>query len=109
MTQSEQIALERFNKGEKYGVSTFIDEDTIIIGYGNLDYDFEFPLPNEIVVKEFGTQSWDRYFRNKGLFNWLTINKETKEESLLGLRKTEAEIEELKKIEGDDNFEFVKL
>lgn len=109
MTPEEQIALDRYNKGEKYTISTFIDEDTIILGYGELSYDFEFPLPAFIAVKEFGTQSWEQYFRNKGLFNWIIVNKTTGEESLLGIRKTEIEIEELKKLEGNDNFEFIKL
>lgn len=67
MTPQEKIALEKYNKGEKFSVSTFIDEDTIILGYGKLDYDFEFPLPAYITVKEYGTQSWGQWFKNKGL------------------------------------------
>ncbi len=71
MTPEEEIALERYNKGEEFSVSCFIDEDTIIMGYGNLDYDFEFPLPSSIVIKVYGTQSWSEYFKlkelNKGL------------------------------------------
>ena len=51
MTPQEKIALEKYEKGEKFSVSTFIDEDTIILGYGKLDYDFEFPLPAHITVK----------------------------------------------------------
>lgn len=65
MTPQEKIALEKYENGERYSVSTFIDEDTIILGYGRLDYDFEFPLPSYITVKVFGTQSWEEYFRLK--------------------------------------------
>jgi hypothetical protein len=82
MTQNEQIALERYNNGESFSSSTFIDEDTIILGYGNLDYDFEFPLPSYITVKEYGTQSWTEYFRNKDLNKYITTNKDTKETSI---------------------------
>lgn len=82
MAPQEQIALERYNNGEKYLVSTFIDEDTIILGYGKLDMDFEFPLPAYITVKEFGTQSWTEYFKLKGLNKYLVTNLETNEKSI---------------------------
>lgn len=65
MTQNEKIAVDRYNSGEIPNVSTFIDEDTIILGYGKLDYDFEFPLPNSIIIKDYGTTSWTEYFDNK--------------------------------------------
>lgn len=46
--------------GQKPYTSTFIDEDTITMGYGKLDGigEFEYPLSNRIVKKTFGTTSW---------------------------------------------------
>ena len=82
MTPQEKIALEKYENGEEFSVSTFIDEDTIILGYGKLDYDFEFPLPANITVKEYGTQSWAEYFRLKGVNKYLATNTETKETSI---------------------------
>lgn len=82
MKNAEKIALEKYNNGEEFSSSTFIDEDTIILGYGKLDYDFEFPLPSYITVKEYGTQSWTEYFRNKGLNKYIMTNKDTKEVSI---------------------------
>ena len=78
----EDIALDRYNKGEQFSVSTFIDEDTIIMGYGNLDYDFEFPLPNYVVVKEFGTHSWSQYFKIKGVNKYVATNLKTNEQQI---------------------------
>lgn len=60
----EEEALYRYNNGEILNVSTFIDEDTIIAGYGNLDYDFEFPLPASKIREIYGTNSWNKYFKN---------------------------------------------
>lgn len=82
MTPQEEIALEKYNKGEKFSVSTFIDEDTIILGYGKSDYDFEFPLPAHITVKEYGTQSWSEYFRQKGVNKYIATNLKTLEKSI---------------------------
>lgn len=79
---NEEIAIAKYNKGIPPSVSTFIDEDTIILGYGKLDIDFEFPLPAHITVKEYGTQSWAEYFRLKGLNKYLATNTETKETSI---------------------------
>lgn len=68
---NEEIAINIYNNGQTYSVSTFIDEDTIVAGCGKLDYDFEFPLPNEIIIKEYGTTSWWEYFNRRGLYQWL--------------------------------------
>lgn len=82
METNEQIALEKYNKGEQYNVSTFIDEDTIIAGYGKLDYDFEFPLPTSVVKEIYGTTSWKQYFVNLGVHQYLIINMSTGEEAI---------------------------
>ena len=92
----EEIAQERYDKGEIPSISTFIDEDTIIMGYGNLDYDFEFPLPIETIRKIHGTTSWSEKFKKQGYKRYLTTNKETEERSILGWVKEE-EIEQYKK------------
>lgn len=68
-TEAEQEAIRRFQNGEKYSTSTFIDEDTIVAGYGQLDdksnpYDFKFPLPSVYIKHIFGTTSWET-FRKK--------------------------------------------
>jgi hypothetical protein len=42
-------------------VSTFIDEDSIISGYGELDYDFKYPLPRWWIERKYGTTSWGIY------------------------------------------------
>lgn len=47
---------------EQFSVSEFIDEDTIIAGYGKMDYDFELPLPKTYIIQIFGTTSWKKYF-----------------------------------------------
>jgi hypothetical protein len=60
-TKEELIAIDKFQSGEKYGVSEFIDEDTIIAGYGNLNTDFEFPLPVVYIKQIYGTTSWGEY------------------------------------------------
>lgn len=78
MEENEKIAVERYNKGEKYSTSSFIDDDTIIAGYGNLDYDFEYPLPKYIIEDIFGTTSWREYLKLKGLHKYKTVNKEGK-------------------------------
>jgi hypothetical protein len=65
MTREEKIAQERYDNGEAPKISTFIDEDTIIMGYGNLDYDFEFPLPMETIRKIHGTTSWSKLLKMK--------------------------------------------
>lgn len=101
-------AIERYNNGEKYSISTSIDEDTILAGYGNLDYDFEFPLPPSIIEKEFGTTSWGTYFENKGMYRWISTHNETKQQSILA-RYTEAEIEEIKKLPGNENFTIERI
>jgi hypothetical protein len=76
------VALEKYSKGIAPSVSTFIDEDTILLGYGELDYDFEFPLPKNIIIKEYGTTSWNEYFKLKGLNKYLITNLETEEQSI---------------------------
>jgi len=55
----EEIAISRYENGEQYSCSSFIDEDTIIAGYGEIeDYDFVYPLPPEYIIKIYGTSSW---------------------------------------------------
>ena len=49
----------------KPSISTFIDEDTIIMGYGQLRYDFYFPLPKLIIKLKYGTISWRVYLKDK--------------------------------------------
>ncbi len=63
-TKEEQEAVRRFQLGEPYMVSEFIDEDTIIAGYGKLDYDFEFPLPRVYIKQIYKTTSWSQRFKN---------------------------------------------
>lgn len=106
MKENEKIALDRYNNGEKFSSSTFIDEDTIILGYGNLDIDFEFPLPAHITVKEYGTQSWVQYFRNKGLNRYLIENKETLEKSVSPYFNTQ-ELEKHKELNPNFKFEII--
>ena len=58
-SENEKIALKRYKKGIIHSVSVFIDEDTIIAGYGNMEsYDFEFPLPKNLIIEIYGTISW---------------------------------------------------
>lgn len=58
---NEIVAVQRFLNGEKFSVSTSIDEDTILAGYGELNYDFEFPLPSVVIKQVYGTTSWNTY------------------------------------------------
>lgn len=104
MTKEEQIAVDKYNNKEKYSVSTFIDEDTIIAGYGKLDIDFEFPLPSYLIVEIYGTQSWMQLYRNKGLFRYLTTNTKTKETAITPYLDKEGLIE-AKKENKDFTFE----
>lgn len=62
MTKEEKIAIDRYNSGEKHSIACFIDEDTIIAGYGGIEhYDFVYPLPTDYIVKIYGTTSWNEY------------------------------------------------
>lgn len=61
----EEEALFRYNNGEQLNVSTFIDDDTIIAGYGGLEYEFEFPLPVYKIKEIYGTTSWKQYLETK--------------------------------------------
>jgi len=90
-TKEEIIAIKRFQSGEKYSISTFIDEDTIIMGYGGMNehsYDFKYPLPAIYTIQLYGTLSWTEYFKeeNKKIEQYLErkkleqILKETNEE-----------------------------
>jgi len=107
-TQDEQKALKMLKKGKKPFISTFIDEDTIIMGFGKLDYDFEFPLPKDEIIKRFGTTSWAQRLYNEGYRKYKITNKITKEVDLLtlhinGVKDLEAakelyEMEEIKPI-----------
>jgi hypothetical protein len=64
MTKNEKIALQRYNNNEKFNTSTFIDEDMITAGYGQLSHigEFEFPLSNSLIKKIFKTNSWKEYY-----------------------------------------------
>lgn len=106
MTPEEQIALDRYNSGEKPGVSTLIDDDTITMGYGDIVYDFEYPLPYEIIIEKYGTTSWKQHFANKGLHQYLTINKKDEKESISPYW-TDEELQ--KHIELNPGFKFEKL
>lgn len=57
------IAILLYLLGIKHSVSTFIDEDTIIAGYGSLNRDFYYPLPTSYVRKIYGTTSWANLLR----------------------------------------------
>lgn len=59
------IALLKYIIGVKYQTSTFIDEDTITMGYGKLDSigEFQYPLPNKIIKHKMGTTSWNVWFK----------------------------------------------
>jgi hypothetical protein len=61
LTPEEQEAIKRFQNGEQWNVSTFIDEDSIIAGYGNLNMDFQFPLPVVYIKAIYGTTSWSKH------------------------------------------------
>lgn len=103
--QSEKEAMKRYNRGEQYSTSTSIDEDTILAGYGQLGYtEFEFPLPNSIIVQIYGTNSWRQWFFNKGLHQYLTINRRDKIESVSPYW-TEEEFEKHKKLNPNSTFE----
>ena len=106
--KKEDQALEWYKKGKTPSVSTFIDEDTIIMGYGKLDYDFEYPLPPKIITEIYETTSWAQYFENKGLFKWKSTNKETGEISNLGYY-TEEQIKEHLELPGNENYLIEKL
>ena len=56
---NKQIAIRKFLRGEQYSVSTFIDEESILAGYGKLDLDFEYPLPSVIIKAIFGSLTWE--------------------------------------------------
>lgn len=62
---NQKIAIIRHNSGEPHNCSTSIDEDTIIAGYGELSYDFEFPFSNEMIHTIYGTNSWNEYNKMK--------------------------------------------
>lgn len=54
------IAHLLYNLGKKPECSTFIDEDTITMGYGRMDSlgDFQFPLPKFIIKNKMGSNKW---------------------------------------------------
>ena len=106
MKTKEQIAIEKFNKGEEPFVSTFIDEDSIIMGYGDLNYDFEYPLPDYIIISKYGTTSWSEFFNNKGVFQYEVINNQTLESSITHYM---TEDEFLKAINLNNGFTFKKI
>lgn len=50
----------------KPNISTGIDEDTILMGYGTLySYGFKYGLPSKIINKHFKTSSWNEYNTRK--------------------------------------------
>jgi hypothetical protein len=98
MDEAEKIAQERYDNGEKPSISTFIDEDTIIMGYGKLDYDFEFPLPMETIKKIHGTISWSELMKKD------LPQQETPEE-IMGKKVAEY----CKQYEGTDKYNVAML
>jgi hypothetical protein len=61
------IAWVRHTAGNKPVFSTFIDEDTITGGYGQLDDIgfFYYPLSSKVIAKHFdGFTSWRKYFNS---------------------------------------------
>lgn len=66
-SEKEWIAIRKFQAGHKWAVSQFIDEDTIMAGYGGLDEngDFEFPLPVVYIKQIYGTTSWHQFLAKK--------------------------------------------
>lgn len=103
MKANIQKAIDLYNEGKKYSTSTSIDEDTILAGYGKLDYDFEFPLPPSLIIKEFGTTSWDEYFENKGYYRWRSTHKESGAVSIMP-RMTIEQVEETRQLKGNENY-----
>lgn len=58
------IALIKYFTGQKPSISTFIDEETITMGYGNLNSMgwFEYPLPDFIVrCENKGALTWEEF------------------------------------------------
>lgn len=108
-TDEEKTALEIYATGKQPSSSTSIDEDTILMGYGRLDYDFEFPLPADKIKEIKGTNSWSEWFKLKGYKRWNVINNETKEVNELGMWCTDAEINDIKNLEGNENFNFLEI
>ena len=106
--KAEQIALNRYLNGEKYSVSTFIDEDSIVAGYGRLDLDFEFPLPSEIIRMEHGTLSWTEWFKLKGYYRYKMTNKSDKSYSSVSPLYNEEELAESKVLNPNFTFEKIK-
>lgn len=105
--KSQKIALERYNNGEEYSVSTSIDEDSIIAGYGELGYtEFEFPLPIYKIIEIYGTTSWKQHLKNKNINQYLTINNQNKIESISPYW-TDEEFQKHKELNPD--FKFEKL
>lgn len=105
MDKNEEIALERYNSAEQYSTSCFIDDDTIIAGYGKLDYDFEFPLPVEKIKEIYGTNSWNTYFEMNNILKYAMYSKDTSE--YLGdypFLLSFEELEEIRKNNPDINF-----
>ena len=106
MKSKEKLAIEKFNNGEVALVSTFIDEDTIIMGYGKLNITFEYPLPDYIICLFYGTTSWSKYFENKNIHRYKVINNKTKEVSISPYFTEE---EFLRTIKLNNNYMFEKL
>jgi len=62
-TEGEKEAVRRYKSGEKHFISSF--GDIILVGYGNVDYGFDYPLPNDYIKNIYGTLSWDELIKNK--------------------------------------------
>lgn len=57
------IAVVLYHWGVRLTVSTFIDEDTITAGYGQLYADgcFQYPLPPNYIRKIYGCTKWSNW------------------------------------------------
>lgn len=67
LTYNEIESIDRYLKGEQWSCSTFIDEDTIVCGYGSLNLEFEFELPLWFRIEKniLGCRTWSEFKRKK--------------------------------------------
>jgi len=107
LTKEEQIALDMLNSGKEYSVSTFIDEESILAGYGNLNIDFEYPLPHYKILEIFGASTWEGHWTTKGFHQYKVTNLETGEASLTPYFTTE-DFDEHVKLNGE-KFKWEKI
>ena len=57
----QSVAVVGYYLKFEYRCSTFIDEESIIAGYGKLNYDFKYPFPRWLILKVWGTTSWKNF------------------------------------------------